>query len=94
MSPPIVPGSRVRSRLIQTTPSQPPLSSVSLWAKVTTTAETRVINAKEASPSQPISAGVPRSIVPSNQYRSRSRSLLRMPHSSIAHHAAGPNGPW
>ncbi|MFD0448011.1 hypothetical protein ACFQ10_45745 [Streptomyces indonesiensis] len=84
----------MRSRLIQTMPGQPPFSLVSLWAKATAAPETRVINANEASPSQPISAGVPRSIVPSNQYRSRSRSLLRMPHSSVAHRAAGPNGPW
>ncbi|GLX01409.1 hypothetical protein Misp02_54950 [Microtetraspora sp. NBRC 16547] len=38
---------------------------------------TTAMSAMEASPSQPINAGVPRSIVPSNQYRRRARSLNR-----------------
>ncbi|GAA2787646.1 hypothetical protein GCM10010522_01060 [Kribbella solani] len=43
----------------------------------TTSTVTTAIRPTDASPSQPISAGVPRSIVPSNQYRNRCRHLIR-----------------
>ncbi len=77
VSPPMVPGSMARIRVIHVTPSQPPFFSVSMWVKLATRAVTSAMSTIDAKPSQPIKAGVPRSIVPSNQYRRRSRNLIR-----------------
>ncbi|MFC6936519.1 hypothetical protein ACFQHO_43830 [Actinomadura yumaensis] len=66
-SPPIVPGSRVRSRLRQTTPAQCPLRSASPGASSTARLATTTMSTPEARPSQPMRAGVPLDMVLSNQ---------------------------
>jgi hypothetical protein len=50
---------------------------VSSSVSTTTSTVTSAISTADARPSQPIRAGVPRSVVPSNQYRRRSRHVIR-----------------
>lgn len=78
VSSPIVPGSRVRSRLRQTMPGQLPLSALSSGATMTAAVATTTTSAAEARPSQPMSAGVPFDMVRSNQYRTRSHRVARL----------------
>ncbi|WP_261987345.1 hypothetical protein [Actinomadura sp. HBU206391] len=74
-SPPMVPGSSVRSRLRHSRPGQCPFSSASRGAITTAVVPTIMISTPEARASQPIRADVPLAMVLSNQYRIRSRLL-------------------
>ena len=76
----MVPGSMVRSRLRQSTPSQFPFCCTSAGANSQAKVEMTRTSAADASPSRPTSAGVPRAIMLSNPYRARARQpgLLRL----------------